>query len=529
MSNYSTLEEISSDYERTEITIICIYDRNQNKYINIYSVAEMCPVEQGKSTEILSKSGDRIYQNIRKKLNFNYDICATRYFSDNPKDSINFFRGNKNIRRVYLEKPFDLHSIGNLINEPQNEIPIILEKHYSYTSLDKVLPDRQSSFRLCTFIDLEQNTVKLFSEDELKIIGNFSEDIIGVNISQYKEFFGSIILCFSNPYLRFLKESLSCSNDYIVIELFERKKKSIKGCFIEVSDERKFGKSFIIKEKINKTKFILDIPCSPEFIRTCIYNKKGELIENQKFNFISKISIGLNISSSKRKISLLDEEGNIKGVKNIDIKTKERDINIGESNISFDTIARNEEYKRDLDSLEKSKKFVFFPGDKGDKQKARGILKELFESVSDRCIICDPYFSEKDLDYILFTTYSQIPVKIISSVMYLRKKLKEDDIQTNAEKLLERINELNKNDTNLKISCRLLRGKSKSPLHDRFIVFDNKVYMLGSSLNEFGSRATTLFLSPNPDILIQTSENWWHDNNKTISLSDFIIEDEKDE
>jgi hypothetical protein len=72
-----------------------------------------------------------------------------------------------------------------------------------------------------------------------------------------------------------------------------------------------------------------------------------------------------------------------------------------------------------------------------------------------------------------------------------------------------------------KIECRVLRG-NKSPLHDRFLVVDDEVYLLGSSLNEFGSRTTTISRAPAPGEMIKQAETWWADNEICPPIEELI-------
>jgi hypothetical protein len=71
------------------------------------------------------------------------------------------------------------------------------------------------------------------------------------------------------------------------------------------------------------------------------------------------------------------------------------------------------------------------------------------------------------------------------------------------------------------IECRILRG-GKSPLHDRYIVIDDDVYLLGSSLNEFGNRTTTIVKAPAPKKMIGQAVNWWEDPAICQPIADFI-------
>lgn len=46
-------------------------------------------------------------------------------------------------------------------------------------------------------------------------------------------------------------------------------------------------------------------------------------------------------------------------------------------------------------------------------------------------------------------------------------------------------------------------------MHDRFLVVDVSVWLLGSSLNEFGSRGTMLVALPEPDAVTRRIEQAW--------------------
>ena len=72
-----------------------------------------------------------------------------------------------------------------------------------------------------------------------------------------------------------------------------------------------------------------------------------------------------------------------------------------------------------------------------------------------------------------------------------------------------------------KIECKLLLG-GKSPLHDRYIIVDDEAYLLGSSLNEFGSRATTIIKIPAPKKMIEQAHSWWGDNLLCPNIEDHL-------
>ena len=174
--------------------------------------------------------------------------------------------------------------------------------------------------------------------------------------------------------------------------------------------------------------------------------------------------------------------------------------------------------------------------------------RAIYFSSSKRCMILDPYFHHVDLEYAISIQNISIPVQIISSVAFLSQKIKvEKAKQTTVSEKLKRFfycvlnKEIkNKRDSyaemlqqsilNYKnsyalqeITCKVLRG-SKSPLHDRYLVVDDKVYLLGSSLNEFGARATTIVKVPTPQPLIDQAIEWWNSDKVCPSLEKYLIE-----
>lgn len=173
-----------------------------------------------------------------------------------------------------------------------------------------------------------------------------------------------------------------------------------------------------------------------------------------------------------------------------------------------------------MKSLEEKRVFIYFSGKKEEKERAAGIVKDLIAGAKERCIICDPYFSKKDLlTYGIHVTSLNVVLKIITSAAFLKREVDSEPESRQGELLYGVIDSLSKQKIDVK--CYVLRGK-KSPLHDRFIVVDDEVYLLGSSLSEFGARATTLYRVPDPYLLIRQAEQWMKDETTCPSLKEWM-------
>lgn len=520
----NTLENISLEYERTEITTVFLHDKEDNLFINIFSVAEMCPHEQEKSKEIYDFKKDREKVSL-KRLNLNKDkiVYISRYFSDDPKDALNFYRGsgNKRIFKIDCEEISIESACDNLTAEPLNEIPVLIPSSTEENfAIRDILPKRKTSTRVCSLLDLKMKCFSMFTENELTKIDGFAYELLGVSLLKYSEYFGSIILCFANPVLRYIKERMSESKNQIVIQLFERKNKTIIGGKIEISDERISGKGFIIVKDIEKASFIVNIPCPPDKLKVRIFNNYGTLIEETSGHFMGEFHMSIGFLAGKRKFELENDEG----------KSEEFEIDIvnyesrryKEKNTAQNTMIKSNK-NRELDSLEERREFIYFPGnDLESKKKARMIVRELIGKSRERCIICDPYLSGKDVSqYALFINHSNVEIKLLGSAKYLSETM-GGEAKSNGDKLKKTIDNIVSQDKTLKINCHVLLGNKKSPLHDRFIIVDDDVYLLGSSLSEFGSRATTLFKTPDPRPLIRQADIWFKESESSKHIDEWL-------
>lgn len=208
-----------------------------------------------------------------------------------------------------------------------------------------------------------------------------------------------------------------------------------------------------------------------------------------------------------------DEEGNT-------IKTVQKYIDGGRSVVG-DKVVNNGlmdsspefSYRKFEEALD----FVFYDGDHDNTEtnirKSNDDILRILNGASTRLYICDVFFDKKSLlRFVLPMGSRTIPVKILSG----KKELKKDGRR---EELASAIKAMNKKGI-ANVECRLLIG-DKAELHDRFIVADENVWMLGCSLNEFGSRATTLIRVPKEyrQKLIDRAEEWWKDQALSVDIN----------
>ncbi len=169
------------------------------------------------------------------------------------------------------------------------------------------------------------------------------------------------------------------------------------------------------------------------------------------------------------------------------------------------------------------KEFFYFKGNRDSRDHARAEIRTLLGMARDRCLIVDPYFSATDaIEYLPHVKAARLQTRVLSSVFFLRSSIKPGESKTQGDSLLLELNKLHSRDKTIETECKVLKGAKASPVHDRFLVIDSNVYLLGSSLNEFGLRATTLFRAPDPERLISSIESIWNDSSVSQDLKDWL-------
>ena len=281
------------------------------------------------------------------------------------------------------------------------------------------------------------------------------------------------------------------------------RRKGNDGCVIDETSHILDGSRNLYELDFGKTFHTLEVN---------IFDQNGNLLDfYNNLVFIHSIHFDMRVGDSE--VHVNDEEGNT--IKTVQKYIEDPRTVIGDKNPKG-LLDSSPEYA--YRKFEEALDFVFYDGDKEQSEenirRAENDILRIIDSAKDRAYICDVFFDVKSLArFVLPMACRLVPVKILSG----KKELKQDGKR---EKLASTIKEFNEKGI-AKVECRLLIGK-KAELHDRFIVADDNVWMLGCSLNEFGNRATTLIRVPKDykQKLIDRALEWWNDETLTVDIYD---------
>ncbi len=532
------LRQIATDYLSGEITCVFLHDIKKDKKYNLLTVFELVPSEQQPSLFLGDYSS---YYMKRESVNANFTIYLMRLSRLDVNEVLNHYENAENgMEIIYDKKRLNVmvEMKGGLAQEPPDYNPLLIHSNEDKT-IGRILPYRNTAFRVWSKLNTDKNWLLEIDNKFFKTLTNLSREYLGYDLSAIQEHIGNVYLCASNPILRKWDLSLLDKNKDLLLSFFEREGKSIIDCRLVLEEDRSKNLGFNISQNITCLKERIELPYFPHGVHTKIYDRNGFLID-YNFGIWTNIAFTMNIQESVVNLEHGDETLSISKTSNVGTNT------IGEFDLSTARYLREALNGRKFEEFEKNRNFIFFPKDDSGNtvKRARTIVREILNKARKRCIILDPYFGAQDLGYAIAIRNISIPIQIISSASFLKgspnkrvseknsraKKViniflkrtpKPDKIVTYAEELYKGIVNYKKQYPLQKIECKVLIG-DKSPLHDRYILVDNEVYLLGSSLNEFGSRATTIIKVPTPEKMIAQALNWWGDDNKCPEIHAFV-------
>ena len=517
-------DTLLSDYTGVEITSVILHDRKGNTWNNLVTIIELIPEEQEPSPLIGTEATSFC---DREPVDASYGVYIARSLQCGVQDAIDMFlKPEKGIvlrQGSILNTTIHLFSGVTLEGEPPSDFPLIINTDRD-TRIGSILPKRSSALRVWTKIDRQKSWTATIEEKTLQKIlakaGVLTLRHLGFDLSVKREHAGNLYLCCANPLLRRLDGSLMDRNRDLMLHFRERNNKSILGKRVMLEDHRAGNVCFSIERTITSLKERFELPHFPYDLTIRLYNEIGHLIENRADHWMN-ILFQSQVKTTDLQLTV-KKEGK-KEKRTIPKYVSERPISIAPFDHSLAQYFQEMGEARKLEELERAGEFVFFPGRPEDPARAKKAVETLLNKASKRCMILDPYFGTGDLLYAYLIRNTSVTVQIISSAMFLNSKAKyQSGRKIKQAFLLKRSFDKYKKPLPFqRVELKVLLG-GKSPLHDRYIIIDNSVYLMGSSFNEFGSRATTLIKVPAPQSVIQQAEDWWGDALKAVSLTDYV-------
>lgn len=378
-----------------------------------------------------------------------------------------------------------------------------------------VLPRRDSTAYVSYYLPQEpDDQIQGWLEDK-KIqeqLKTLSERNFGYNLCKYTEFVGQYIFVSYNPIYRSIewREDENGLGVHYCIHYRNGQKRPLR-IEVEGYNEGNF-KIFDESREINEFEGFISFRSqgimSFKYLRAYIFDKDGILIDYDPYMYFVH-QINVDIAVHEHTVRVKDNNGRV--VREVEKYRSDTPLQIG-------SIPRSllEDNGLTYQQMEETLDFVYLDGDRNgthiNREKGIQLIQRIINSAKRICYICDVYFNSSDFEEFIWGASSlSVEMRILTS----RLGLPDENARMAMFARLKEYNEKVRGNVN----CRLLVGKDPI-LHDRLVIADDQVWMLGSSLNHFGAKATTLIRVPKMyrKHLIEKIESLWNSDRESNVL-----------
>lgn len=338
------------------------------------------------------------------------------------------------------------------------------------------------------------------------------KEVTDIDLQERQGLLGSLHLLLPNPLFHSVGIRGSEKEGRVFLKISPYPGQSIAGLSVLAIDQRPAGISALQSLQNVGMQNVLDFPSKVNQVGIAITCKeRGLLYFSPPTPFVESIQIGMGIVSGQRKVVVpKTSAGRDETSYTVSVVGETMPISVGKSTIPSGTLATIQE----IESIRrratgKEMDQTWFETD--EEERAERVIRNIITHTTEQMLIVDPYFGARELlRFALAVSRSAVPVRILTSKVFLNDKFPESPTgETNGALLQKNLQNISKSAGVNSIEVRVLKGAKKPAIHDRFLRSDSKVWLLGSSLNEFGSRGTMMIRIPDPDPIIERIEAAW--------------------
>lgn len=380
--------------------------------------------------------------------------------------------------------------------DEKNELCVILPRRHCAAFVNICKPQEPE-----TIVDEILGSTRL-----LKQLKDLSERNLGYDLTKHRNFWGTYVFVAYNPIYKKIDFTEDSESPGLYIRVMYREGRHDKIYFVIKGWDSHHNILFNTLAYTKDGIFLYHVSFEKPFqyLEIMVFDMEGNEIDYYPcVAFVHTFQCHMQVKS--KELVITDKTGKV--VKAVEKFVEEKPMIIEHKPQRDCLWETSDDFA--YEKLEKALDFVFFEGCKDPEEqvvvraKAKDCIMRILNNTHAICYICDTFFDPDAFRNFIWDMKSlSIEVRIISSKADLNAYKKKE--------LKALIDEYNGN-LGGKVSCRLLRGKV-SILHDRFIVADENVWMLGCSLNMFAQKATTLIRVPHDyrKKIVTMAEEWWN-------------------
>ncbi|MCU0682664.1 MAG: VPA1262 family N-terminal domain-containing protein [Polyangiaceae bacterium] len=312
---------------------------------------------------------------------------------------------------------------------------------------------------------------------------------VHVDILSRSVLLGSCHLRLPNPVFRNVHQRVGSDRRSVTFDLELHPGQSLDELELTLWNQRSWGATSVRHMMLQPGTNLLCVPEGVELVAHAVSCKKrGLLKQSEPAVFIGAINVAMNLVSEQRRVETP------KGRYNVGVSGASQPLQVGTPRPvgALARLAADERQQRTQQAWAETA-FQWF-----DKDSVAGTqaVRDIIQSASKSVDLLDPYFGRGDLlEFALSTTRHGLPFRVLTS-HYFCTSGKDLDLEIeHGDALAKTLDSVRTQDPRLNIEVKVMPGQ-KSPVHDRFLIVDGTVWVLGASLNEFGSRGSLLMKLP---------------------------------
>lgn len=402
------------------------------------------------------------------------------------------------------------------------------------STLKYVLPKRRGSVLVRAYVDYERKTLDFIKRDErlIRHLSDITEKVLGFDLTKYSEHIGNCYFVECSSPLKDIDVTATTDPSGLLCTVEYRNENWTEDFTIQVRDRHHGG--VIVTDKLFEIKggtklVMLDLPQVAKEVEIYVYNKRHQILYYHPYTpFVRSINIDMGVQSKVLHVKGKDAYGIEQSKKYPKYSHQKTIISTEGKQIYADGIFRDAKPLLLNDNGDEGLIFRFFDADADHKDdsvvKARKVLQDIINLAKTECYICDPYFNANDFQNFIYPISSlNVNVKILNGREQMRKKLEGDEKEEDRILSLKKVlTEYNEKVSGQPVQCKLLKGRGQ--LHDRFILIDDRGWILGASFSEFGNRVTTINQIPVPYLngIKKRVATWWNSSTDTLNIEEYV-------
>ncbi len=338
-------------------------------------------------------------------------------------------------------------------------------------------------------------------------------DRLHFELEEYPEYWGSVHLVAPNPVYRKLRTRLqprTPPKESVLLQFQPRAGKSVEGLELTFTEKEPWGLLDVRHVVVKRPLIRLDFDRKVTATKQDVYDRKRGVLAPSYHEtvFLRSIAIGMQLVTGQVRV-----EGKKPGASyEVRRVSKPETSIIGDDGPKAPSAGprmlevQRARKKRSDAKLRDQRWFS------GQQEEAAEVLRSIIHAARRDVLLVDPYFGPDELyTFSLAVAQEDVPIQILSSAKYLKSKKTKDGKplpRGPGEELLENLEHIAKHARMNPIEIRVMKGK-RSSIHDRFLLVDGRVWLIGSSLNEFGARGTMMVTLPEPHSVRQHLLKAW--------------------